>query len=169
MTTKQMLLSATLILGATANIASAMESKQTIEADAKKMLSICEDQCSFTKDVMQNCTSKCFMDYGKQKEHFLVRQYTTECQNLPFNENWSFKTDDKSKCINLINTNNAYMKRHNNPAVNNCVNMRLASLPQIMKDLEKEKNNEWKQAKKESPVITTFIEANNKIRGLEKK
>lgn len=162
MTMKQMFFSA-LILGVTTNIAFGMESERTINADVKNMLAICEQKCSFMKDVTQNCTSKCFMEYGQQKERFLIRKYTNQCSNIPFDEQWSFKTDAKSKCIDVQNTSNAYSKWQN-PIVAKCARDYMSQHQQIMHKLEIEVQNEFSEFQEEHPVLSTGVGIYNSIR-----
>jgi len=140
-----------------------------VEADVKNMLSICEDRCTFMKDVTQNCTSNCFMDYGKQREYFLVRRYTAECSNRPFNEEWRFKTDIKDKVVDLGGTNQAYMQWGSpESALAQCAQERIGLHVEKMTQLGKRKQRELDRFDKEHPVISGAVSVSNKLRGIGK-
>jgi hypothetical protein len=140
-----------------------METKATIDADVRNMLTVCSERCTFMNDLTQNCTSKCFTDYGKQKENFLIRKYTQQCSGLPFDEEWTFKIDNKSRSIDLGNTFDTYDK-WNNPAIANCSKKYLSEHKQLIDKLLEEKNRERAEFKKEHPVISTVVDLNSSIR-----
>lgn len=135
-----------------------METKEAIKADADNMISECEGLCIYTKNYTPDAMTKCFMDYGKQKEYFLIRKYTRECQHLPFDETWFFKTAIEDRVKDLSATNRAY-EQWKNPNIAACAQMRLWQYEQQVQDLTKEVNRDVNTFKREHPIISGVVRA----------
>jgi len=140
-----------------------------IEADVLNMLKICNNRCNFMKDVTQNCTSTCFMDYSKQKEYFLIRQYTAQCSDRFFDEEWRFKTDRKDLATDLMKTNRAYAQWGNPGSdLSQCVQKHLGLYNEKVAQLEKRKQRELNKFEKEHPIISGGIKVSNTLRGIKR-
>jgi hypothetical protein len=140
-----------------------METKHTVGTDVQNMLSICAERCTFMGDVTGGCTNKCFMEYSKQKNHFLVRKYTQQCLGLPFEEKWSFKETDVEACEAARNTIAAY-KEWKNSAVRDCANGYMIKDSQLIKGLEQEGKKKIAQFHKEHPILSAAVDARQLIR-----
>lgn len=114
-------------------------------------------------DLTNNCTSKCFMEYGQQKEYFLIRKYTNRCKQIRSNEQWAFKTDIKDQVNDLMNTTKAY-EQWENKQIRECAQTYLSNYTTKTNVLLKEKTTELEEFRQEHPVISTGVDLGNKAK-----
>jgi len=139
------------------------ETPYSVKQDAQAMVALCKDKCSFSRDVLQACTDKCFKDYGKQYEYFLVRKYTCKCAGTSFTETWSYKTDIKEHISDVLETSEAYTKWEN-PSIKKCAQGHLAEVNRIIQSAIRVDKNKLEQAEEEHPYISKAINIINSIR-----
>lgn len=130
------------------------------------MLEHCQQKCSFSKDVLQKCTSNCFDDYSKQYENFLTRKYTARCQELPFKEQWLYKENITDITKDLSNTIKARSSWENR-AIQTCAQSSLAEINRAAQSQLRIKKSELKEQKEKHPVIALTTKALNKLRRID--
>lgn len=145
------------------------ESFHFLEKNAKEMLSLCQSKCSLIKDVTQNCTSKCFLDFGEQFQRFIERKYTARCAGLEFNEPWKYKDDIEEQVKDLSQTNKLAFAYWQNKQIRECMSKQLTEVDRRLKQILYNANKQLSMYEEEHPILAKIINAESTIRGLGKK